>query len=286
MTLELQSRRHRAPDDDQMLREAGIKLRGESPGHRPEIVVVLGSGLGDVAEQIEIIAKVSYAAIPGFATPSTAGHQGFWIAGTWSGRPVVILQGRLHRYEGRSWEEIVFPIRCAAALGVRTAVFTNMNGAINPSLRPGELLLVRDHLNFMTTRDHPMPSTFEVSRHDASSSRNPYSARLRQLFLRGAELEGLVLPEGVYAGVTGPNYETPAEIRAFGRLGADVIGMSTIGEVLCARALGLEVAALSCVANMAAGVTSRPIFHEEVLETAMRASQDLRRLLSRFLSLG
>lgn len=268
------------PSDYGTLDAAIAYLQKRLAGYAPEIVVVLGSGLGDVAQTMSLHVDVPFAEIPGFANPTTHGHRGKWLVGEWAGRPTIVLQGRLHLYEGLSWEEVTRPIRCAAHLGVRTALFTNMNGALNAAFRPGQLILVSDHINLMQSRGADLQNRY------AALGRPPlptYSPRLIELLQRSGAATGVELATGVYVGVTGPNYETPAEIRAFRKIGGDVIGMSTIGEALAARSLGVECAAISCVANMAAGVTDHPICHEEVLATAHQASSDLLRLITDFL---
>lgn len=262
--------------------DALAAMEREAGEFRPEVMVTLGSGLGEVAGAADIYQEIPYGRLPGFVDPTVVGHPGKILLGHWGGRRVVVFQGRLHFYEGRPWEQITLPVRLAIRMGATTGIFTNMSGAINARLRPGSLVVIDDHMNFMGS--NPLVG---VTANDPEQMfpdmGQAYSARLRVLMDRAAGVLGESVAHGVYVGVSGPNYETPAEVRAYGLLGADVVGMSTVGEVIVARQAGMECCGISCVANMAAGITGRPIHHEEVLQTARSASLRLGRLIDSFL---
>ena len=251
---------------------------------RAQAVVCLGSGMSDVASRASVCQEIEYSDIPGMAVPSVPGHPGRLTAGGWSGTSVLIFQGRLHRYEGHDWNVVTMPIRIAAGMGVGVCVMTNMSGAIRPELAPGSLVVVDDHVDLMGANSLAGVPPGDSGPHP-SEKPDVYSYRLRQLLDRAGRQCDIPLEHGVYAGVSGPNYETPAEVRALRVLGADIVGMSTIGEVTVARQLGLECCAISCAANMAAGVTSEPIRHQDVLCAARSAHDRLARLLEAFLGL-
>jgi purine-nucleoside phosphorylase len=262
---------------------AAQAIRDLSPGFAPTAMVVLGSGLADAASAADIQCRIEYSRIPGLIRPSVVGHPGVLLTGRWGGRTVLVFQGRLHRYEGHVWDRIRLPVRIGAALGARICVLTSMSGAINPNLAPGTLVVVDDHLNAMG--ENPLAGLIT----DGSSTQfvdltDAYSPRLRALLATAAADLNLSIEHGVYAAVTGPSYETPAEVRALRILGADVVGMSTVAEVLTARWLGLECCAVSCVANLAAGVHGTPIRHEEVLEAGRSMAERLGSLLTAFLA--
>jgi purine-nucleoside phosphorylase len=242
-------------------------LRRIGPERRPEVALVLGSGLGDLVDRVEGI-TIPYTDIEGFPATTVAGHRGLLrvgaVAGT-TGPRVAVLAGRFHFYEGRDMSKVVLPVFLAAGLGARTLIVTNAAGAVNASYSPGDLVVIRDHINLLGTNPLIGPHL------EAKGPRFPdmseaYSKRLRAI---GASLG---LAEGVYAALTGPSYETPAEIRMLRALGADLVGMSTVPEVIAARFLGLEVMGISCVTNMAAGVLEQPLNHAEVVETGKRVA--------------
>jgi purine-nucleoside phosphorylase len=210
-----------------------------------------------------------------------AGHHGRLMLGSWAGRRVLVFAGRLHYYEGHPWERVVLPVRTAASLGARVLVVTNAAGGIGDALGPGSLLALRDHIDW--TRPYcwrqPGPGGLGPARP------SPYSPRLLELLARAAKARGLDLPQGAYAAVTGPSYETPAEIRALKRCGADAVGMSTAREVEAGREEGMECAGLSCITNRAAGLSAGPVHHGEVLAAAAAAGGRLADLLEQFLQL-
>jgi purine-nucleoside phosphorylase len=245
----------------------------------PGLAIVLGSGLGDFAEQLGQAVRLPYASIPHFPRPAVVGHRGQLVVGELEGVPVAVLQGRVHYYEGYTLQQVVFPVRVLGLLGVRVLVLTNAAGGIRTDYGQGALVLIRDHLNLqganplMGPHDERFGPRFPDMTH-------AYSERLRQLARAEARRLGIELPEGVYAAVHGPSYETPAEIRALRTLGADLVGMSTVPEVIAARQMGLEVLAISCVTNLAAGLADAPIDHEEVLRTGAAVREKLMRLLA------
>ncbi len=245
---------------------------------RPTIGLVLGSGLGDFADTLEEAVRLPYAQIPGFPIPTVPGHTGALVFGRKQGREVVVLQGRIHFYEGLPQQEITLPIRVLAALGVKSLVLTNACGGVNTDFRPGDLMLISDHINF--SGSNPL-----IGRNlDAFGPRFPdmsdlYCASLRKAIREKAEEKGIPLREGVYAMYSGPNYETPAEIRMFRILGADAVGMSTVPEALVAGQCGLQVVGVSCITNMAAGVLPQKLSHTEVMETANRVHDVFQNLI-------
>jgi len=242
----------------------------------PRACFVLGSGLGAVAERVRVAAGVRFADAPGFAPPTVPGHPGRLIVGTWDGVPVLVAQGRMHFYEGHPWDRVTAAVRLAAGLGAKTLVLTNAAGGIRPDLGPGTLMLTRDHLKLLDRDDWRKAA--EGARQVAAYSPR-LAGRLRDL----AAAAGWTLAEGRYAALTGPCYETPAEVRALAAMGADAVGMSTAVEAEAAAGLGLEVAAVSCVTNRAAGLSSGPLDHADVLRTAAAPADRLANLLGRLL---
>ncbi len=239
----------------------------------PKTGIVLGSGLGVVAEALGIEAQVPYAGIPGLPATAVPGHAGRFVLARVAGKPVLIAQGRSHLYEGLSAHEVTAGVRLMADLGVRTLVLTNAAGTLNREFPPGRLMLISDHINLLGTS----PLVGGPAFHDMSEV---YSRRLRSIFRDTAAGIGLSLPEGVYVAMLGPQYETPAEIRMLRTLGADAVGMSTVPEAIQARALGIEVAGVSLLTNWAAGMHGQPLSHEEVVAMGRTAGSDLATLLT------
>jgi len=232
----------------------------------PEIGLILGSGLGVLGEQLEDAVTIHYADIPHFPVSTVEGHAGELVIGRLQGRNVVLMRGRFHMYEGYEPERTAFPVRVMKALGVRMLLVTNAAGGVNTSYKPGNLMLISDHLN-MTGRNPligPNDNALGARFPDMSEA---YSRRLRAIAKETAAELGFSVQEGVYVGLLGPNYETPAEIRMFRTLGADAVGMSTVSEVIVARHSGIEVLGISCISNMAAGILDQPLSHQEVMET-------------------
>lgn len=238
---------------------------------RPKIAVVLGSGLGSFADGVANATGIPYAKIPGFPKPTAEGHAGQFVIGKVHDVHVAVMQGRVHFYEGYSINEVVFPMRVLGQLGIRAAVLTNAAGATNPSFRPGELVLIRDHIGLHTANPllGPNDERFGPRFPDMSES---YDKPFRQIAIAEGNKLGMNLNEGVYAAVSGPSYETPAEIRFLRAAGADMVGMSTVPEVIVARHMGIRVLGISCVTNMAAGIVDQPLSHTEVLETGERVA--------------
>ncbi len=239
---------------------------------RPETAIVLGSGLGSVAEVFGIEAEVSYADVPGLSASTVPGHAGRFVLGKHGGKPILLAQGRRHLYEGLTAREVTASIRFMHELGVKRVILTNAAGAIRDTFHVGGLMLITDHLNLQGTT----PLLGGPHFHDMSEV---YSLSLREKLLAAASSLGLTLHQGVYAALLGPQYETPAEIRMLRTLGADAVGMSTVPEAIQARALGMEVAGLSMLTNWAAGLKSQTLHHAEVVEVGQAASHDLARLL-------
>jgi purine-nucleoside phosphorylase len=247
----------------------------------PAIGLILGSGMSNVAAGLEPAASVSFQDVPGLGSASVSGHRGQLTLGRWHGKEVLVFEGRLHYYEGHPWESVLRPVRLAYELGARQLLLTNAAGGIHPALAAGSFLALRDHIEW--TRPYcwrlPGPGGFGPMRP------SPYSPRLRHLLVQAGREIGIDIDEGVYAAVTGPCYETPAEIRALSSWGADAVGMSTAREVQTAFDLGMECAALSCITNQAAGLSGQPLSHAEVLATAHAQSERLARLLEEFIHL-
>ena len=236
---------------------------------RPQIALVLGSGLGAFADELTEAVRLPYRDIPHFPQPSAAGHAGRLVIGKVGEVPVAAMQGRVHLYEGHSVKDIVFPMRVFGRMGIRAAILTNAAGGISEWLKPGCLVMLQDHINLQAA--NPLIGSnddrFGVRFVDMTKA---YCSEYRELALREGQAMHLDIFQGVYAAFTGPSYETPAEIRYLRTIGANVVGMSTVAEVITARHLGMKVLAISCVTIMAAGITNQSITHEEVLETGER----------------
>lgn len=250
---------------------------------RPTIGLVLGSGLGDFADTLEDAVRIPYSQIPNFPVPTVPGHSGALVFGRKCGQAVVVLQGRIHYYEGLPQQEITLPIRVLAALGVKTLVLTNACGGVNLSFHPGDLMLISDHINFSGANPLIGPNLDDFGPRFPDMS-DLYTASLRAAIKEKASASGMELQEGVYAMYSGPNYETPAEIRMFRILGADTVGMSTVPEALVAGQCGMQVVGVSCITNMAAGVLPQKLSHAEVMETADRVRDKFRKLIDLILT--
>ncbi len=257
----------------------------------PAAAIVLGSGLGVLAEQVEGATILPYGEIPGMPTSGVEGHAGKLVAGWLEGQRVLVFSGRVHYYEGWDLPDIVFGVRLARLLGASRLVLTNAAGALHSDLDPGDLMLIRDHIHLLFGLNPLRGPNLDEFGPRFPDMTHVYPLRLRKLFVRAArELagEGIVdvpLKSGVYASLPGPSYETPAEVRLLRHLGADAVGMSTTAEAIAARHAGMEVAGVSCISNRAAGLADGTLSHEEVKETAARASQAFVALLCRFVRL-
>ena len=236
---------------------------------RPKIVLVLGSGLGAFADELASPARIPYAKIPGFPRSTVAGHAGQLVIGKLGDVPVAVMQGRVHLYEGYSPQEVAFPVRVLGRLGIRSLVLTNAAGAINRDYSQGALVAIRDHINLQGANPlmGPNDERFGVRFPDMSQA---YAPEYRAIAQREAKRIGIPLHEGVYAALRGPSFETPAEIRFLKTVGADLVGMSTVLEVIAARHMDIRVLGISCVTNMAAGILDQPLTHAEVMETGER----------------
>lgn len=262
------------------------KIAEKLGAHPLRIGIVLGSGLGAVADAVVDPVIVSYAEIPHFPRSTVEGHAGRIVAGLLNNVPVVVMQGRVHFYEGYSAQEVTFPMRVLGALGLRTVVLTNAAGGIKEGYRVGQLVALADHINGMGWNPLVGPNEPRFGNHPNSGLRffdmtEAYSKRLRALAQTAAEEEGFALEEGIYLAVSGPSFETPAEIRAFRTLGATLVGMSTVPETIVARHMGLDVLGISCITNLAAGLGATPLSHEEVFEAGRKIERQLARLLER-----
>jgi purine-nucleoside phosphorylase len=245
---------------------------------RPTLAIVLGSGFHHVLSELRVEKKIPFTKIPGFQVPSVGGHAGELYFGKLGGTPVLVLSGRAHFYEGHSMEQVTFPIRVLAEFGVRDLLLTNAAGGINSGFRRGDFMVLTDHINFMGT--NPLRGT----PHFVDLTR-VYDPKLSALLFRAGKSCNLRLRRGIYLAVSGPSYETPAEIRAFARLGAHAVGMSTVPEAMVARQCGLNVAAISCITNLAAGISKEKLSHAEVLETAEQVKTLAAKLLKYFAGL-
>jgi purine nucleotide phosphorylase len=258
---------------------AGI-IRARAPGFSPRAGIVLGSGLGDYADQAEAVATIPYADLPGFPVPGVAGHSGKLILGRIGGTPVALLQGRAHYYEHGRADVMKVPVQTLAALGCETLILTNSAGSLRPEMGPGSVMLITDHINF--TGQSPLFGEAGNGRFvDMVGAYDP--ANTQRIAAIAASL-GVTLHQGVYIWFCGPTFETPAEIHAAAILGADAVGMSTVPEVILARHAGLKVVALSIITNFAAGMSDTPLSHEQTLKTSRLAAEAVRRLLNQFVS--
>jgi purine-nucleoside phosphorylase len=266
------------PDDDFSQAEAAREFILAQASLRPQIALVLGSGLGSFAEELADAVRIPYTAIPHFPRSTAIGHAGQLVIGHVSNVPVVAMQGRVHLYEGYSAQQVAFPIRVFGRMGIRAAILTNAAGGINTEYKQGALVLVADHINLQGQNPLVGPNDDRFGLRFPDMTR-AYSRSLRQIAHSAAQKLGKSLPEGIYAALLGPSYETPAEIRYLRGIGADLVGMSTVPEVIAASHMGIEVLAISCVTNMAAGILAKPLSHVEVFETAERVRGDFVALL-------
>ncbi len=258
-----------------------LEFLRERVTRRPRVMFVLGSGLGALADELEDAVRIPFAEIPGFAAATVEGHAGTLVAGRLEGVECIALQGRYHLYEGHPPERVVLPIRVMAALGARTLIVTNAAGGINQTFRAGDLMLIDDHINFMGR--NPLIGPLVPGDIRFPDMTEPYDRGLQRLAEEAALEQGIHTVRGVYAAVTGPSYETPAEIRMLGRLGADAVGMSTVPEVLTARALGLRVLGVSLITNLAAGISIAPLAHDAVVAAGLEARDRFTSLVRGFL---
>lgn len=255
-------------------------VRARLGAREPVAAIVLGSGLGGLAASIEGARRVPYAEVPGFHASSVAGHVGEVIAGTLAGREVLVFAGRFHMYEGHSARVAAYPVRVARALGARVLFVSNAAGGVRGTLRPGDLMIIEDQLNLMFR--NPLTGPLEPGDERFPDMSSPYSLRLIALLRESALAANVTLATGVYCGLLGPAYETPAEVRMLRLLGADAVGMSTVPETIVGAAIGMEVAGVSLVTNDAAGVSAAPVSHADVVQVGQAAAARFERLVTEF----
>jgi purine-nucleoside phosphorylase len=266
--------------------EAAAYLRGQLGDLKPRMGIVLGSGLGAVADAVADPIILPYAQIPHFPQSTVVGHSGRMVAGHLAGVPVLVMQGRVHFYEGYTPQQVVFPLRVLGAAGITTVVLTNAAGGIQQGYHVGQMVLLGDHINHMGWNPLVGPNEAGFAVRPGAGLRffdmtEAYSKELRALARQAAQAEGFELAEGVYLAVSGPSFETPAEIRAFRALGATLVGMSTVPETIAARHMGMDVLGISCVTNLAAGLSDGELSHEEVFEAGKQVEDRLAGWLKR-----
>lgn len=249
---------------------------------KPEIGITLGSGLGGLAEKIDKVCEISYKDIEGFPVSTVSGHDGRFIFGTLSGKRVVVMSGRVHFYEGYRMEEVVTPVRIMGLLGAKIVLLTNAAGGINLDFKPGDLMMITDHISLFVQNPLLGQNADELGPRFPDMS-TVYDRRLQEKIRHAAVATGVNLKEGVYVQLTGPSYETPAEIRMLRKMGADAAGMSTVVEAIAANHMGLSVAGISCITNMAAGISDQPLNHEEVKATADMVKEKFEKLVMEFI---
>lgn len=246
---------------------------------RPQVGIVLGSGLGGYADNMEISCEIPYREIPGFPVSTVQGHDGKFLFGYVKNTPVILMKGRVHYYEGYPMEDVVLPVRLMGLLGADTVILTNAAGGINRTFQAGDLMLITDHISIA------VPNPLRGENIDELGTRFPdmshvYDPELQEAAKEAAARQGISLREGIYVQCSGPSYETPAEIRMLGALGADAVGMSTVCEAIAARHMGMKVCGISCITNMAAGILDRPLDHREVQKSADQAKEKFENLIT------
>jgi purine-nucleoside phosphorylase len=261
--------------------EAARHIQARSP-HRPGLGLILGSGLGSFAQSLQEATTIPFREIPHFPAATAVGHPGELVLGKSGGVPVVVMAGRVHYYEGYSLEQVVFPVRVLGRLGVNVLIVTNAAGSVNRGFKPGELMLIEDHINFMGSNPLIGPNEEELGERFFDMT-EPYDPALRRIAEKACRKAHMAVRKGVYIAVSGPSYETPAEIRMARTLGADAIGMSTVPEVIAARHMGIRVLGISCLTNMGAGVTKKKLDHQEVLAVGERVKAGLLDVLERII---
>jgi purine-nucleoside phosphorylase len=250
---------------------------------KPKIGVILGSGLGSFVKDIDVEITLPYKDIPHFSPPTVEGHSGNLIFGKIDGLPIAIMQGRNHYYEGHSMESVVFPTRTLAMMGVETLILTNSAGGFGENMQAGDFMVIEDHINLMGTNPLMGPNIKELGPRFPDMT-EAYDKRLIKIMEQVLQKQGTTYHKGIYCGVSGPTYETPAEVRYLKLIGGKAVGMSTVPESIAANHLGLRVAALSCITNLAAGISSQKLSHNEVTETAQRVEQHFSSFLREFIS--
>jgi len=254
-----------------------INSKISSLGYKPEIGIILGSGLGEIAEEIKGV-EISYSEIPGFKSSEVQGHAGKLVIGKLGSKSVVAMQGRLHYYEGNTIQEVVYPVRVMKLLGIEKLIVTNAAGGVNTSFIPGDLMIIADHLNLLGNNPLIGKNNDEFGPRFLDMS-YAYDKNFISLAEKTAKDLNIKTQKGVYAALTGPTYETPSEVRMLRTLGADAVGMSTVPEVIVANHMGVKVLGISCITNMAAGILDQPLNHAEVIETADKVKNDFKTLI-------
>ena len=260
--------------------KAAMAIRTRLGDRSPEIALILGSGLGGLADEIGDAVRIPFADVPGFPSASVVGHAGMLVVGTLEGRNVIALAGRFHMYEGHDAQLAGFPVRVMHALGARTLFVSNAAGGVNRAFRPGDLMIIADHINMMMK--NPLIGPVEPGDERFPDMSAAYDPALQAVLRESGSALGIPLVAGTYMGLLGPAYETPAEVRMIERLGADAVGMSTVPETIVARAIGMRVAGVSCITNLACGLSMHPLSHAEVLETTTRVGMQFKSLVRDF----
>lgn len=263
--------------------ETCLRSVQERTNFQPEVALILGSGLGDYAEEIQVEQTIPYTEIEGFPTSTVAGHKGQFVFGFVKNVPVVIMQGRVHYYEGYPMSDVVLPTRLMGLLGAKKLVLTNAAGGVNLNYRPGDFMMITDHITTAIPSPLIGPNPEELGPRFPDMS-EVYSVRMRNIIREIAREMGITLREGVYVQFTGPNYETPAEVRLCRAWGGDAAGMSTACEAMAAHHMGMEVCGISCITNLAAGMTAEKLDHTEVQETADRVAAQFKELVTRIVT--
>jgi len=245
---------------------------------KPDVAIVLGSGLGEYAESLKIVETLEYSDIDGFPISTVSGHKGRFIFGYEGDVPVVAMQGRVHFYEGYPMEDVVLPIRLMGMMGAKVLFLTNASGGVNESFKPGDFMLIEDHISALIPSPLIGPNKEELGTRFPDMS-EVYSKDLRQVIEQSAKEIGMKLQRGVYLQFSGPAYETPAEIRMSRTLGADAVGMSTVCEAIAANHMGMKICGVSCITNMASGILAQPLDHKEVQETADKVASSFKKLM-------
>lgn len=258
--------------------DAAVSYLREHGSGQPDTGIILGSGLGAYADQLADTVCIPYRDIPGFAVSTAPGHKGALYIGTRMDHHVMVMSGRFHYYEGYSMEQVIFPVRVMARMGIRRLIITNASGAINPDFPVGGLMLVRDHINMSGNNPLIGPNLDEIGTRFPDMT-DAYTKSLREKIRAAAASEGIELCEGAYVMMSGPSFETPAEIRFLRTIGGDAVGMSSVPEAIAARHAGMEIVAISCLANAAAGVLDKPLSGAEVIEATAKTSETFRRVV-------
>lgn len=272
-------------DARNVIENGAAAIRAHFGSDLPETVLVLGSGIGRFAENLEDARSLSYAQIPGFAPSTVAGHAGKLMVGRLAGKPLAIMAGRIHVYEGHPPQAIATLVRILKAAGVKRLILTNASGGLQPDMVAGTLMVVTDHINLSGINPLVGPNDEGIGPRFPDMT-DAYDPQLRSLFLQASQETGVPVRQGTYLYLTGPSFETPAEVRLFGQLGAQVVGMSTAPECIAGRHCGLRIAAVSLVTNLGAGLSGSPLSHEETLQEAQKAYGGMEKLLLRFFALA